>query len=220
MILRRFIIPFLVFIYYKVWSWTWRLKIHEPEDMKARLKNKETVILAHWHGDELVLLGLIGYYRVATMTSTSKDGEIMNTLVHLVGGLTSRGSATRGGVRALKGLLRIIKNKKRNCSMAVDGPKGPLHKAKPGVFELARLLKAPIYVAGVTSDRAIHFTKSWNKTYLPKLFSKVVVVWEGPHWVDKSDDARDPELAKSLEDAIHKANASALKLIAGHDAQC
>lgn len=212
--LRKYFIPFLVWLIYRLLSLTWKRILIEPELLKSMMKNRQPFILAHWHGDEIVLLDLIGYYRVATITSTSKDGEIMNTLVHLVGGKTSRGSSTRGAVQALKGLIRLVKSG-RNASLAVDGPKGPLHVVKPGVFELSRLVNAPIFWSGVSVDKAWRFEKSWNKTYLPKPFAKVFVEWHGPMpAISSQQDPRDPELIQKLTDALHKAQESAAKKIA------
>lgn len=215
MFLRKFLLPLLIFLIYRFFSFTWRVRIHEPDSMKKALVEKEPIILAHFHGDEIVLLDWIGHYRVATITSQSKDGEIMNSLVRLVGGLTSRGSSTRGAVQALKGLIKIIKEKKRNCSFAVDGPKGPIYKVKPGVFETSRLINAPIYVAGIHCDRAFLFPKSWNKTYLPKLFSKIEIVWSGPIGpITKEIDPRSEELANSTEKLLLEAKYLAQDLFA------
>jgi lysophospholipid acyltransferase (LPLAT)-like uncharacterized protein len=179
--------------------------------MKESLQKKIPFILAHWHGDELVLLKLIMRYRVATIASTSVDGDLMNQLIHFAGGVTSRGSSTRGGVSALKGLIKLVRNG-RCCSFSVDGPKGPLHEVKPGVFELSRLLACPIYSAGVSCDRAWIFEKSWNKMYLPKPFARIVVNWGGPmDQVTKEQDPRSPELAEKLKNALHYSHQVAIK---------
>ncbi len=173
--------------------------------------------MAHWHGDELALVQLSPRYRLATITSTSKDGALMNTVLRLLGAKTSRGSSTRGAVQALKGLLRLAKAG-RNCSFAVDGPKGPLHKVKPGIFEVSRMLNAEIFVCGVACDRAWHFPKSWNKTYLPKPFARLAVNWVGPFSpVSRDQDPREISLAENLERELHEAKRTALKVIADHN---
>ncbi|MBN8535649.1 MAG: DUF374 domain-containing protein [Deltaproteobacteria bacterium] len=215
MLLRKYILPVIIWIIYRAFWVTWKIRIHEPEALKYSLHNKEPFILGHFHGDEIVLLSLIGYYRIATISSQSKDGEIMNTLVHLVGGKTSRGSSTRGAVQALKGLIRLMKEQHRNCSFAVDGPKGPLHKVKPGIFETSRLMKAPIFVSGIYCNNAFHFPKSWNKTYLPKPFAKIEIVWSGPIGpISKDMDPRSQELAESAEKALFQAQKMAQELFA------
>ena len=182
--------------------------------MKLNLKNKKPVVLAHWHGDELALVSIVKRYSIATIASQSKDGELMAKVLKWMGAKTSRGSSTRGGVQALKGLLRLLKDG-GNCSFAVDGPKGPLHKVKPGVFELSRMIHGPIYAVGVYCDRALYFPKSWNKTFLPKPFARVIIYWVGPMEEIKKDvDPRNPDLALELEGLLNQARDQALKFIA------
>jgi len=217
--LRGFFLGFLIWILYKILSSTWKINVVEHPEMTMHISKRNPVILAHFHGDELVLLSLIRKYRTATITSTSKDGEIMTTAVWFAGGKTVRGSSTRGGAAALKGLLRLCKSG-HNCSLAVDGPKGPLFEIKPGVFEISRLLRAPIFSGGVWVDRAWHFPKSWNKTFLPKPFAKVNVYWRGPAlWVDKTVNPRDIDLAKTLKNQLFDARRQSANLIAATAAQ-
>lgn len=174
---RSFVIAVLVFIIYRLLVMTWRVTRFEPPELQVALKKGTGAVFAHWHGDELVLISLIRKYNIATMVSTSSDGQIMNWVIRFLGGKTSRGSSTRRGASALLGLVRYIRSGK-NASMAVDGPKGPLHVVKPGVFHLSQLVNMPIFVGGVYCDRAFRFERSWNKTYLPKPFARVFIVWE------------------------------------------
>lgn len=215
---RKYILSFIVYVFYRTLSLTWRVRIIEPESLQIARKEKRAVVLAHWHGDELALISLARHYRLATITSTSKDGELMNSVLRMMGVKTSRGSSTRGAIQALKGLLRLAKAG-RNCSFAVDGPKGPLHKVKPGVFELSRMIHGPIFSVGVSCDRAIHFPRSWNKTYLPKPFAKICFYWlEASAPVSKEQDPRNPDLALELEQSLREARLKAVKLFANHDA--
>ncbi len=211
---RKYILPYIVYLFYRTLSLTWRVRLIEPQSLQGSLKNTSPVVLSHWHGDELALLSIVKRYRLATIASQSKDGELMATVLKLLGAKTSRGSSTRGGVQALKGLLRLVKEG-ANCSFAVDGPKGPIYKVKPGVFELSRMINAPIYAAGVYCDRAWYFPKSWNKTYLPKPFAKIVIFWVGPmNPVQREMDPRNPDLALELEGLLTLAKAEASKFIA------
>lgn len=77
------------------------------------------------------------------------------------------------------------------------------------------MINAPVYAAGVYCDRAWHFPKSWNKTYLPKPFSKMVIFWVGPmNPVQRETDPRNPDLALELEGLLTQAKAQASKFIA------
>ena len=216
---KGMILGFIVWIIYKIISLTWRIQISEPSALSQELREKKGVILAHFHGDELALISLAKKYRIATMTSTSKDGEIMNTALQLLGAKTSRGSSTRGGASALKGLIRLSKSG-LNCTFAVDGPRGPIHEVKPGVFELSRLTRANIYTCGVFCDRAWHFPKSWNKTYFPKPFARIFVLWTGPLTaLDKHTDPRSIDLAKALQTQLFDARRNAANFIAATPSQ-
>jgi hypothetical protein len=85
-------------------------------------------------------------------------------------------------------------------SFAVDGPKGPLYKVKPGVFEFSRLMNAPIYTVSVGMSRPWIFHRSWNKCGLPQFFSRVTVsIQEGMPAITRDQDSRDPALAERLE---------------------
>ncbi len=99
------------------------------DSLHSSLENKKPVVLAHWHGDELALLSIVKRYRIATIASQSKDGELMAKVLKWLGAKTSRGSSSRGGVQALKRSFAFGK-RWGNCSFAVDGPKGPLHKSE------------------------------------------------------------------------------------------
>ncbi|MDX9731618.1 MAG: lysophospholipid acyltransferase family protein [Bdellovibrionales bacterium] len=209
------IAPWAGFLLYKLLYFTWRIEIHESDDLKRARKTGSPVVYAHWHGDELAILYLLKPYKVCAMISTSSDGQIMDRVVRLLGARTSRGSSTRGGVSALRGILRLAKEG-WSPSVAVDGPKGPYHKVKPGVFEIAKLTNGEVIPLTVACTKAWVFAKAWNKTYLPRPFARLVVVF-GPALakLSREDDAHDLALASRLEIALSDAEQQARHLLAG-----
>lgn len=210
--LKSYIVGFLIWAIYRLFYATWRIELHEPDRLKEHLKNKQPFLLAHFHGDEFAMLFLIGRYKVSTMISTSKDGQLMNVVYRLLGGKSSRGSSTRGAVGALKGLIELSRQG-ASCNISVDGPKGPIHEVKPGIFELSRVLKSEIFCAGVHCESAWRFKKSWNQAFFPKPFARIVIVWTGPTGpVAKDQDPRSPELAKALQNQLFAARQQAGQL--------
>lgn len=203
---RQYVLPWLTWIFYRLWTATWRVELVESQGMKDAIAKGEPLIFAHWHGIELSIVPLVRPYRIATMTSTSKDGQLIDFTIRKFGGATSKGSSTRGGVGALKGLVRLMVKDGFSASMAVDGPKGPLHEVKPGVFELSRLAGARIVPLGAASNRRFVFHKSWNKAFLPKPFARVRVVFHEP-WapITKEQSAKDAELGQRLKLEISSA---------------
>ncbi len=210
----------IVYYLYKLFFSSWRraLIVH-PETQKL-LDEKKPLVLAHWHGEELALIFLVEQLKLATMASQSSDGSIVSYVINRLGGVTSRGSSSRGAIGALIGLVRFCKSG-RPTSIAVDGPRGPYHKVKPGVFELSKLCGAYVVPVGATSSSAIHFKKSWNKAFLPYPFAKVRVYFGEPIApLTKDQDAKDVSLAHSLALKIDNASQQAAKLIATNHAGC
>ena len=206
---RSRVLPFLIWCLYFPLKLSWRFEIHEPDDLKRALAQNKMLVFSHWHGDELGILFVANRYRASAITSTSKDGEIINGFLNLIGVKTARGSSTRGGVSALKGILRLAKEGYRQ-SFAVDGPKGPYHKVKPGALEVAKLLNCQIHPLGVACSKSFVFQKSWNKTYLPYPFARIVLFWgqpllEIPRDADVLASGRREELEFALLDAGQKA---------------
>lgn len=211
---RKYLLPVLVYWFYRLLFMTWRKTVIEDEPLRNALDNNQPVIFAHWHGHELAITFLVSRYKLATMTSVSKDGQLIDYVIRKLGGATSKGSSSRGAVSALKGLIRLMKNG-HPASMAVDGPRGPIHQVKPGVFELSRLAQAQIFPVGVAVGNAHVFEKSWNKAVLPKPFSKVAVCYGDPiPTLDKSKNPKDLEMANDLKQRISDACQQASKLIA------
>jgi len=196
---RENILGFILWLGYRLLSLTWRVTVNEPESMRTALRERKPFVLAHWHGDEFALLQVTGRYRTAILTSTSRDGRILSLMIRLSGGKTSAGSSSRGGAAGLKGLIRLVRQG-HNCSLAVDGPRGPIYKVKPGVLEISRLLACPIYYPTVSCDRAYFMYRSWDHGYVPKPFARVLIHWHGPlPAIGRDQDPRQAEVGAQLE---------------------
>lgn len=211
---RRHVAPVLVYLFYRFLLLTWRVTLDESPSFRQALADRKPVVIAHWHGNELALIHLARRYRIATITSTSKDGELMNRVLHWLGAETARGSSTRGGANAMRGLISHCRKNGNNVSFAVDGPKGPIYKVKPGVFEFSRLMNAPIYTASVSVSRPWIFSRAWNRAVLPKPFSRVHVrIAEGLPPITREQDPRDAALASTLERLLEEGGRIAGKVM-------
>jgi lysophospholipid acyltransferase (LPLAT)-like uncharacterized protein len=213
---RRFLLPFIAFWFYRLLSWSWRCEFIHDEEVRALMAQRQPIVFAHWHGEELTMVPHAGQFRIATMTSTSADGNLMDHLVRKFGAVTSRGSSTRGGVRALVGLIKLVRGG-HNATVAVDGPKGPIHVVKPGVFELAAKCDAVIVAMGSATSSGHIFKRSWNRAILPKPFARVVICFR-PSWVPK--DQTEQEKAAYLSEQIFYAGRQAAQVIADARSGC
>ena len=159
---------------YWIYSKFWRLEhINEPARGVPRL-------WAHWHGDELLLVMAFAGKGMAVMSSHSKDGGRMKRVLEFLGYHVVRGSSSRGGAGGLKGLIDAVRKEGRDASLAVDGPRGPLHVVKPGIVKLAQETGRELVPGAAAASRRFSFKKSWNQCYVPLPFSRCVVVYGDP----------------------------------------
>ena len=112
----------------------------------VRVKNLTALpqyIIALWHAH--LLLGPHAKYRrpISVIISQSKDGEYIARVFDWYGVESARGSSTRGGSMALRGMIREAREGK-NIAFTPDGPKGPPRIAKDGVVLAARATGLPI----------------------------------------------------------------------------
>jgi lysophospholipid acyltransferase (LPLAT)-like uncharacterized protein len=147
---------------------------------------------------------------MAIMASQSRDGELMKRVLTLFGFRVVRGSSTRGGAAGLKGLLDLMKKEKVHVSLAVDGPRGPIYKVKPGIFKLAQQTGLPIIPGVAAASQRFIFKKAWNRCYLPMPFSRCRVLYGEPILVSKDASAEELEsLKKLLESRLNVLKAKA-----------
>ena len=172
----RLVLGYILGVIYKLLSLTWRYEINfEDPNSKFEISTrpKKSIVIGHWHGDELALVGIGAKSFFLTMASHSKDGQIMNTALKTMGFETVRGSSSKGASRAFIALIKKMKQKSFFVSFAMDGPKGPRLKAKQGVVQLAIKTQSPIYQVLVDCNSKIDIPNTWNKTYVPMPFAKI-----------------------------------------------
>lgn len=177
---KETILPWLIVGLYLPISYTWRIREYGPQDVLEKFVSKrgpqKSCLYAHWHGDELVLVGYYSFRSLAVLSSLSSDGTIMAKVLTLLGYKVFRGSSSRAGARGLLGLIRAVKTENQ-AALAVDGPKGPIYQVKEGILELAKKTQAPIIPLRTYASRKWMVPRAWNKSYLPIPFALVDVCY-------------------------------------------
>lgn len=153
---------------------TYRVRFLHPEAEEQWLAPGKSVVAASWHRCALILPIRFARLKPAMMVSPSKDGDLLAAFLEGMGYTTMRGSSTRGGPRALAGMIRFMK-KGGIAATAADGPKGPPYVAKPGMIMLAVRAGAPLLPVVYSADRAWVLKKTWDRTMIPKPFAKVII---------------------------------------------
>lgn len=113
------------------------------EQVDALYREGKRVIIAFWHARQLMMPLTYRGTGAHILISRHQDGEIIARIVERFGFLAVRGSSTRGGVEALRELIRLGRSG-ADLVVTPDGPKGPAQVAKMGVIQLARASGLPI----------------------------------------------------------------------------
>ncbi|HPW24705.1 MAG TPA: lysophospholipid acyltransferase family protein [Candidatus Syntrophosphaera thermopropionivorans] len=130
--------------------------------------------------------------QIAVMVSSSKDGELIAGPLKYLSYIPIRGSSTHQGSQALKEMVRLSRT--HSLAITPDGPKGPLGTIHPGLFQLAYLAKIPIIPVSANSSKE-WLVKSWDRFRIPKPFSKLLVKYGEPIWVNNKEDFLEAEKA-------------------------
>ncbi|MCK9464127.1 MAG: DUF374 domain-containing protein [Proteobacteria bacterium] len=153
---------------------TWRVRLSGP----APPYRDGPVVFCFWHGRQA---GLFAHPRprpVAVLASRSRDGALQARILARLGFDVHRGSSSRGGASGLMSLVRAVRGG-ADAAFAVDGPRGPVRRAKPGAVLAARAAGAAIVPITVRASRQWVFTEAWDGYALPKPFAAVEIVRGG-----------------------------------------
>ena len=151
----------------------------------------EPFIFVFWHNRLLLIpvawrrfLSVGNLAGGVALTSTSRDGELIAQFLSRFGIEPVRGSATARGSTALRELVRSLR---RGCDVGItpDGSRGPCYEIKPGLVLLAQLSGRRVVPISFEYADAWR-TKSWDRFFIPKPFSRVTFVVGEPFAVRKT----------------------------------
>jgi lysophospholipid acyltransferase (LPLAT)-like uncharacterized protein len=164
-------------------TWTW--KVSGAEHVDAITNAGHHPILALWHGRILAATPYFANRGIVAMASENFDGEWIARLLGKFGYGAARGSTSRGGPAALRQLVRDVKA--HGVAFTLDGPRGPVEVAQPGAVWLAKATGQPLLP--FHSEAASSWTlNSWDRTQIPKPFTKVAMAIAEPIYVPRDAD--------------------------------
>ena len=195
------------YILIKLIGYTLRYEV-DGEDPRPRIREAgKTPIFAIWHNRIFASIYFMRGDGIVVLTSKSFDGEYIARFLTKFGFGSVRGSSSRGGVRGMVEMIRLIR---AGLPMAftVDGPRGPRYEAKSGPVVLAKKTGNPILSFVVECERFWQ-VKSWDRLQIPKPFSRARVFYAAP--VSVPEDANDDligekrsELQAKLNEAVER----------------
>lgn len=172
----------------RLWGRSLRLQV-SPESLVNLRKIDEPVAFTLWHNRLFITAEIFRRYRqgrpIYGLVSPSKDGAWLEAFFALIGIRAVRGSSNKLGREAVTALVDVMKAG-NDIGITPDGPRGPIYQFKAGGLIVARRVNAPLLLLGCDFTSAWQF-KSWDRFYLPKPFSKVIVHCELVPSADLSD---------------------------------
>lgn len=161
----------------------------EEETVLNYLRSGKKMIAAIWHQRIFIVMGYarrFQVYKPSVMISQSRDGEMIADIYSRFHFRPVRGSSSRGGKEALAAMISDLAQNQVAVHV-LDGPRGPRGIVKPGLIVMAQASGVPIFPFYITVDRA-WVLKSWDRTLIPKPFSRVFVRWGSPFYVPEHLD--------------------------------
>jgi lysophospholipid acyltransferase (LPLAT)-like uncharacterized protein len=181
---------------------TWRVRVIDPQGLAGAVRaGRASAIVAFWHRHILSMLAQFRGMPICVPVSQHQDGEYVAQVMRRFGLRAVRGSTTRGGLKALRGMLGAARE---GLTLAVtpDGPRGPVFSVQPGVFLLARRTALPVYPLGIAVDRA-WTAASWDRFVIPKPWARVRIAIDKPLDAEQFADA--PDFCRALRKALFAA---------------
>lgn len=153
---------------------TYRFEYFGTEHYQQSLDETGSILLALWH--ENILGGILGHVHRGfhPLASLSSDGQLISEVLLKFGFRPLRGSSSKGALAARRQILDALKTGTK-VAVTVDGPRGPRHQAKRGLFDLAKNSGVGILPMSVNASSAWVLEKSWDSFKIPKPFAKIKI---------------------------------------------
>ena len=185
------------FLFIKLIGGTVKFEIEGWENWEAASVEGKIPIYSFWHNCIFLSIYFWQRRRIVVMTSQSFDGEYIARFVQRFGNGAARGSSTRGATGAMVEMIRMMRAGSPTA-FTIDGPKGPRYVAKMGAVLLAKKTGHPILPFTITAARFWEAKKSWDRSQVPKPFTRARVTIAAPIYV--RPDADNLELDKKRDE--------------------
>lgn len=165
-----------------VWR-TSRIEVVGCDRLIETMKRHDRIALALWHESLILAIYAIRECRPTTLASKSDIGDVISTILERLDYNVFRGGSSRSKSRqtaVLDDMVAYFKTHREVLlAITVDGSAGPARKMKPGIIALAGQADAPIFAMHCVCRPCLRIW-TWDRTRVPMLFGKIVIVFEGP----------------------------------------
>jgi lysophospholipid acyltransferase (LPLAT)-like uncharacterized protein len=165
---------------------------------------RQRYIYCFWHENMLLLAYHFGRPDVLVLISQHADGQLIAEICRHLGFGLVRGSTTRGGVEALRQMIRAGQD--AHVAITPDGPKGPRREVQPGLVYLAARTGLEILPIGVGYRRPWRM-RSWDQFAVPRPGTFATCVNGAPIRIPETADREQLERYRlHVQDALRRAS--------------
>lgn len=189
------------------------MRVHWEGREDALPSDGGPVVYCFWHS-QLAMMPWVQLRPPSTVAiSRSYDGDITARLFARVAVESVRGSTSRGGASAVRGLLRAVRSGK-DLAITPDGPRGPREQAQLGAAWIAQASGRPLLPVAFACHPSVRL-RTWDRMVFPLPLSRGVFVYGERLRVAREGGVKalhsvTEELTKRLREVTNQARSSLL----------
>lgn len=192
------VVPPVGYVYLRALRRSMRIESRNAEALADARRDPGQYILAFWHSRFPLMPFAYPGRKLVVLSSRHRDSQALARVLHRFGLESAWGSSTRGGAA---GLHAVVKRTREGYDVGVtpDGPRGPRRRVQPGVVAIARLTGLPVVPVTFSASPARRL-RSWDRTLLPRFFSRGLFVYgEAIRVGREADDAEQERCRAAIE---------------------
>ena len=193
-ITKRYMIHFISYLaifVLRIILFTCRVQYINKKYVDEFLLGDRKVIVPVWHRCAVYFLFKYGSVHPMVLFSQSKDGDLLADFSKKLGSIPARGSSTRGGKEGSEQMVEFLNTGGRVVATTADGPQGPALRAKPGLVRVAQKTGVHLMPLTWSANKVWTFVHTWDKTIIPKPFSKIVIYASEPYLIPKETEGEE-----------------------------
>ena len=194
---------------------------HDSDDVNLVLPGRRKIFLC-WHENLLLPVWAFTRFRVASLVSRHRDGELIAQVLRMMRGSAVRGSTShgrdKGGAAAVRELLRC--GNANHLAITTDGPRGPRRVVQAGAIYLASRSPMPLVPVGFGFDKTWR-AGSWDRMALPRPLHRAICLFGRAIDVPDGLDRDGIEQYRTrVQEAMDEMQARAERAAAGRPDEC
>lgn len=195
------ILLWALYIYLKFAYFTSKWHFIMPDKLtEANINSEKGLLFAIWHNKLAYSMYIFKNYKnVYGLTSPHSDGKIISNLIALMNYKIIEGSSNKNSSLAVKEIIKQLSNGNK-IVITPDGPRGPIYKNNSAITKIAYKYKKNLFPVTCVASKYFQLN-SWDQMYIPKPFSKIVVVVGNPLNLS-GDDEKDKLLLENILDKL------------------